>query len=176
MELPKRRRGRPTKAEAEERKTLEAQAQAVYEQSSEGFLDAVLSEPYQKRKEGLTLDDETLRRIFEAAKLGAGLDEAAALLFVSEPALVRFLSQNPTAQDAWDNGLARAKLIIRRAQRGLAGKNASMAIFRGKNDLGQKDEVVNTINNNQNVEEMSKEDLMRIIEMGRRDDATKAFH
>jgi hypothetical protein len=172
VELPKRRRGRPTKEEAEARKIAETQAAEVEAKSPDGisaeYLDRILSESRALRKTAkLHPDEDTLRRLFELAKIGCTQEEASAVLGCTRRTLSSFLSDFEVARDAWDDGFAHCKISLRRKQLALADKNAPAAIFLGKNILGQKDE--NTVNHTHktDIAELSDEQLMELATRGR---------
>lgn len=68
-------------------------------------------------------------------------EEAAAHLGVSRPTLWKFLDNNPEAQDAWERGFDEAKTSLRRLQWKHARTSVPMAIFLGKQLLGQRDAI-----------------------------------
>ena len=159
MEKPKRPRGRPT---AESKAKYDAEMKAYEEHCSNAFVEAKLSEPHQKRKSGLKPDEDTLRTIFEFAKLDCPQREIAAVLHVSESTLITFMKNYPQAREAWEDGKEFHKIILRADQIELSKKNAVMGIFRGKNKLGQKDVSESNVNINTTVSEMSQDQLMEI--------------
>ena len=69
--------------------------------------------------------------------------EAAGWFDLGVDQFKRFLKKNPKAQEAWDRGQQKGLLSLRRKQFVLAGSNATMAIFLGKQHLGQTDVVTN---------------------------------
>lgn len=73
------------------------------------------------------------------AKLACTKEEASAYLGVSRPTLWKFLENNEEAKTAWEDGFEEAKTSLRRIQWKLAKTSAAMAIFLGKQLLGQKD-------------------------------------
>jgi len=163
-DLPPRKRGRPSKADIAAR---EAAAANPPEPSAEDqILDEMLARPHQGRKAILTDDEETRRVIHELAKIGATQKEIAAVLGVSDRTLQNFLYDNPTAYEAWEDGQQKMKISLRRKQLSLADKNAPMAIFLGKNLLGQKDEHHTNMTVNKPAEEMSEQELLDIAARG----------
>jgi hypothetical protein len=160
-ELPKRRRGRPTKAEAAAR---EAAAKAAAEKDNEekAYLDEVLAKPIKRRNTILQPDQETLRTIGELGKLFCTQEEVAAVLGVCKKTFTNFLADNPDAREVWDDGLMHAKVSLRRKQLALADKNAPAAIFLGKNYLGQKDENHTSLNITKPAQEMTEAELLEI--------------
>lgn len=73
-------------------------------------------------------------------QIWATTKECAAVLRVSEPTVIKFMQQYPEAGDAYERGFSLGKVSLRRIQMDLAKKNPAMAIFLGKNHLGQKDQ------------------------------------
>jgi hypothetical protein len=160
-DLPPRRRGRPTKEEAAARE-LAAQEAAAKQDEKDSFLDDKLAEPLKKRKTMLQPDEDTLRTIFELAKLFCTQGEIAAVLGCVTRTFQNFINEYPEARDVWEDGLQHAKVSLRRKQLALADRNAPAAIFLGKNYLAQKDEVTTNLNVTKDVKKMSEDDLMEI--------------
>jgi predicted DNA-binding protein (UPF0251 family) len=75
----------------------------------------------------------------ELACLQCTIAEAAAWFSVSQSTLARRLKE-PLYAAAWSRGAGKGRLGLRRAQLNLAEKNATMAIFLGKQILGQKEQ------------------------------------
>ena len=75
----------------------------------------------------------------ELACLQCTVGEAAAWFGVSASTLTRRLKE-PPYREAWSRGAGKGRLGLRRAQLHLAEKNATMAIFLGKQILGQNDQ------------------------------------
>lgn len=74
------------------------------------------------------------------AAIGATTKEIAHALRISEPTLFNFFERVPAARKAWEDAReGDFKLSLRRKQFRLASKSATMAIFLGMNELGQKD-------------------------------------
>jgi hypothetical protein len=92
------------------------------------------------RKQKLEPDLRTLGVLRGLAKIHATKEEAAAALGVSRPTLWKFLDNYPDAQEAWETGIEEGKSALRRIQWKLAQTNTAMAIFLGKQLLGQKDQ------------------------------------
>jgi hypothetical protein len=67
------------------------------------------------------------------------LREAAAVLGVGIATLMRRFEEDSSLKQAWEDGREQGKTSLRRKQFILADKNAGMAIFLGKNYLGQTD-------------------------------------
>jgi len=76
-------------------------------------------------------------------RLGCTVAEAADSLEISEKSFKKLLANDVRVSDAWRRGHAHIKVGLRRKQLRLAGNNASMAIFLGKQMLGQRDVVSN---------------------------------
>jgi len=66
--------------------------------------------------------------------------EVAAVLKVSTESLSQFFMRHPEAKEALEDAQESGKATLRRTQLHLAERNAAMAIFLGKNLLGQKDD------------------------------------
>lgn len=64
---------------------------------------------------------------------------------------VRTLQRDEEFSRIYKKGQDKGKMSLRRKQFKLADKNASMAIFLGKNYLGQKDTYENTVDTNNGV-------------------------
>jgi len=77
-----------------------------------------------------------LEELEELAALQCTVPEAAAWFGVSASTLRRRLKEGPW-RAAWRRGKGKGRLGLRRAQLTLAEKNATMAIFLGKQILGQ---------------------------------------
>jgi hypothetical protein len=90
-------------------------------------------------KQKLEPDARTLGALRGLGKLACTKEEAAAYLGVSRPTLWKFLENNEEAKTAWEDGFEEAKTSLRRIQWKLAKSSAAMAIFLGKQLLGQKD-------------------------------------
>lgn len=108
-------------------------------------------------------------------KIYATREEAATRLGVSRPTLWKFLENYPEAQEAFECGLDEAKTTLRRIQWKLAKTNPAMAIFLGKQLLGQKDQFgldhSGKMEVNQNtVREGIERKLARISETKRADE------
>jgi len=165
----KRSRGRPTKEEMEARKQWEAEQQkladekAVADMSDEEFFEKKSTEIVSaKRKRLLELSDDLLSEIFRLGRLACTHEEAAAFLRCSKKTFQNFLNEFQEAKDAWDDGFANAKISLRRKQFQLADKNAPMAIFLGKNMLGQKDISESVVTHNKPANELNDADLEKI--------------
>lgn len=167
-DTPKRKRGRPSKAEIAARQAaLTAAAEKSSASPEDNFLESKLSEPVKLRRNTiLQPDDDTLRTVSELAKLFCTQKEIAAVLGVTERTFSSFLRDNPEARDAWEDGMQYAKISLRRKQLSLADKNAPAAIFLGKNYLGQKDEHHSNLTVNKPAQEMSEDELMDIARRG----------
>lgn len=98
-----------------------------------------------KRKPGrppkLVVDEKTVAQIFELGGLQCTREEAAAVLLVNRDTFADFLKREPIALAAWENGILNGKVSLRRTQFNLAKTHAGMAIFLGKQLLGQRDQV-----------------------------------
>jgi hypothetical protein len=87
----------------------------------------------------LNPDDATLKQLGGLGRIQATTKECAAWFSVTEPTFLKFLTDNPQARDIYEDGKGQGLTSLRRTQFRLAEKNAAMAIFLGKNYLGQTD-------------------------------------
>jgi hypothetical protein len=91
----------------------------------------------------LAPDKKTLGTLAQLARIQCTEREAAAVLGISQALLNRHLNKNKRANEfalAWDDGQAKGHMSLRRLQWRLANKgNAALAIWLGKQWLGQKD-------------------------------------
>lgn len=155
-----RKVGRPTKAEAE--------SERLQRTPDDEFMEQLMLEPVKtERVKLLNLDEPTLKTIAALAKLFCTQEEIAGVLGCSLSTFSHFLRENPRAKDVWEDGLKHAKISLRRKQLAMADKSAPVAIFLGKNYLGQKDEHHNT-NTNVSVpaNEMTEADLLLVAQGG----------
>jgi hypothetical protein len=72
-------------------------------------------------------------------RLQCTVREAAAFLGIRVTTLGNLLKKDKRIRDAWERGKSLGLLSLRRKQMRLAGVKAQMAIFLGKNYLGQRD-------------------------------------
>lgn len=87
----------------------------------------------------LKQDETTLKTLEGLGMIHASLREAAAVLGVKHQSLVAFFKRWPEGEEAFEFGKEKGRANLRRLQFHLAQKNAAMAIFLGKNMLGQAD-------------------------------------
>lgn len=97
------------------------------------------------RPPALEPDDQTLAQIAELASIFCTVEEAAGVLGVHRATLYSFFERHETARLAWELGQGDGKASLRRKQWLLASTNATMAIFLGKQMLGQKDQVAHEV-------------------------------
>lgn len=93
------------------------------------------------RPRKLQPDDRTLKMMESLGRLHATTKECAAFLDVSEPTYLKFKADYPEVLAAYARGEGQGKLSLRRTQLRLAEKHPAMAIFLGKNLLGQVDRL-----------------------------------
>ena len=101
-----------------------------------------VSRPAKRRpgpKPKLVLSDTLLDQIRALGRIQATVEESAAVLRVSLRTLQNFFTANPDAKEAHEGGKLEGCASLRRKQFAMAETNAGMAIFLGKNYLGQKD-------------------------------------
>jgi hypothetical protein len=87
----------------------------------------------------LTPDAATLKCVRGLARLACTHAEAAAVLLVSRETFERFLREHTKAREAWERGRVFERISLRRRQFLQAEKSPAMAIWLGKQYLGQKD-------------------------------------
>ena len=85
-------------------------------------------------------DEETFKTLRGLGDIQCTVIEAAAVFRVSKVTMETFLNL-PGAREAFHEGQAEGRTSLRRTQFRLAQKNAAMAIFLGKNYLGQADKL-----------------------------------
>lgn len=108
---------------------------------------AVLSEPrlydpHPQNQPKLKVEDlTTMRQIRALGALQCTMGEAAAVLGVARENFSRWLSANPAGERAWLEGREAGKVSLRRLQWIMARKSAAMAIWLGKQYLGQKEQT-----------------------------------
>lgn len=87
----------------------------------------------------LVADKTTIDQIRGMASIFCTKDEVAQVLQVSRITIDRFFAANPEAKAAYEQGYGTGRMSLRRKQSKLADKHPVMAIFLGKNVLGQSD-------------------------------------
>lgn len=88
--------------------------------------------------------EETLQHIENLAAVFATYDDVAARFRCSKDSVERFFQRHPDAKQRWITGQSRGCVSLRANQFRLSKTNAAMAIFLGKNYLGQRDIVDQT--------------------------------
>jgi hypothetical protein len=91
------------------------------------------------REPSLIADDRTLATVEGLAKIQCTQAEAAAVLGCSRDTFHEFFKSDPDIRACWDNGPESGRASLRRNQFKLSEKNAAMAIWLGKQYLGQRD-------------------------------------
>lgn len=119
-----------------------------------------------RRKTGLELNQETLEIIFHCAKRMCSQAECASMLGTTPSNLSYFFQTHPEAREIWDDGLNVSRVNLRSMQFDLAKKNQIMAIFLGKNMLGQKDTQTVDATISKPAAEMTEEQLLEIATKG----------
>lgn len=87
----------------------------------------------------ITATEKVLAEIHALAGIQCTQREAAAVLGVSVGTFNAFMKRTAAAREAWNNGGENGKASLRRNQFNLAKTNAGMAIWLGKQLLGQRD-------------------------------------
>ena len=91
------------------------------------------------RPPGSIKADLDIKELEKLAALHCTYEEAAAWLGVTKRTFITYMEREEV-RDAWERGQGRGRVSLRRIQYQLAEKgNAPMAIFLGKNLLGQRD-------------------------------------
>lgn len=102
-------------------------------------------DPFQPAKVGrpyvLEPDERTLSVIRGMRNVQCTAEEIAAAMSVSLSAFAAFRKRCPEAEEAFRHGEALGKVSLRRTQFRLAQKQGSVAIFLGKQYLGQADKI-----------------------------------
>jgi hypothetical protein len=93
------------------------------------------------RPKKIVWDQRTMQELSGLGQIIATEAEAASFFGVSVNTLKRFFAEHPDAREAFENGKNIGKISLRRLQMKMAAKNPAMAIFLGKNLLGQSDRV-----------------------------------
>ncbi len=84
-----------------------------------------------------------LSQLRNLAELQCTQTEVCKFFRIASSTFKDLLETDERAKTAWEQGQQQGKISLRRTQLKLAQKNASMAIFLGKQYLDQKDTVVN---------------------------------
>lgn len=84
-------------------------------------------------------DEKTLAQIRALGAIQCTDVEVASVLKVCRATLTNFFAKHPEAKQAWKDGQDEGKASLRRKQFTMAERNAAMAIWLGKQYLGQKD-------------------------------------
>jgi hypothetical protein len=92
------------------------------------------------RPRKLIANEATLKQVAGLGQIQATVREGAAFFDVAAQTFESFLDQ-PGVREAWEKGKGNGRISLRRTQFQLAQKNAAMAIFLGKNYLGQSDKI-----------------------------------
>lgn len=87
----------------------------------------------------LYANEETLETLAALGQIQCTTKEVAAVLRVRETTLMNFFNDVPEAREIYEDAKEGGKMSLRRRQWTLAETNAAMAIFLGKNILGQAD-------------------------------------
>lgn len=92
-------------------------------------------------KPKLEMSESLLDQIRALGRIQATVEEVASVLRVSERTLQNFFASYPEAKLAHEDGKFEGHASLRRKQFAMADKNASMAIWLGKQYLGQREPV-----------------------------------
>lgn len=119
----------------------------------------------------LVLDERLLRQIQSLGEMQCTINETAGALGVSHVTLLSFFSRHPEARAAFDTGREYGKASVRRAQYKMALEAPQMAIWWGKQNLGQSDKAETTTTHKQAPPE---EVMKRVMELQKRIAGDKA--
>jgi hypothetical protein len=109
-------------------------------------------------------DQRTCNSLRALASILATTKEIAAVLGVHEDTLFEAFKREPRLREIYMSGRETGKASLRRVQFDLAKRNAAMAIFLGKNLLGQSDQQDHRFRGSINVEVADARDrLARLI-------------
>ena len=86
-------------------------------------------------------DEQTLKTIEGLAKIQCTQHEAAAVLGITKKTFIELIKRDPLVCEKWENGQQSGKASLRRSQFKMAETNAAMAIWLGKQYLGQREPV-----------------------------------
>jgi hypothetical protein len=84
---------------------------------------------------------QLVEQIRALGKIQATVQEVASVLRVSERTLQNFFAMHADAKDAHEDGKREGHASLRRKQYEMAGKNAAMSIWLGKQYLNQREPV-----------------------------------
>lgn len=100
-----------------------------------------MSEDQEKNKGGRPRIDIPVEELEKLSRLSCTLDEIAAYFSCSRDTIERRMKDEPEVREAIERGRAHGKISLRRKQFQILEKtdNATMAIWLGKNILGQRD-------------------------------------
>lgn len=97
--------------------------------------------PSKRGRPAFEFTDEQIAELEKLSGLHCTRTEAAGWFDIDLRTLNKQFEQDERASMAWDSGLQKGKVSLRRVQFDLAKKNAAMAIWLGKQHLGQQDIV-----------------------------------
>lgn len=101
------------------------------------------SEHKQRGRPSFKFTDEQITDLEKVAGLHATRTEAAGWFGIDLRTFNKQLMEDTRAAEAWNNGVNKGKISLRRLQFQLAERSAAMAIFLGKQILGQRDVYTN---------------------------------
>lgn len=124
----------------------------------------------------------SLKDVRKLARLQCTREEAAAFLGIRKQTFNTLIQNDERVRDAWEQGKQLGKISLRRKQFKLADDSAPMAIFLGKQYLGQREIVTQEVSGRDggpiefDASELSQEerDAMRtLIQRGVKSDETE---
>jgi hypothetical protein len=99
-------------------------------------------------------------QIRSLGRLQCSMQECASVLRVSRAVLQDFLARYPAMREAFDGGRDEGLVSLRRKQWLMADKNPAMAIWLGKQYLGQKDQHATEVTQKRDTSEMSDAEIV----------------
>lgn len=115
-----------------------------------------------KAKTGRPEVEIDLAELEKLAGLACTVDDIAAWFGCSRNTILRRLADDkrPEFRHAWECGRGKGRVSLRRSQFKLAEKNATMAIWLGKQLLGQKDERFFNV---KTIDHMSEAEILELL-------------
>ncbi|MFP6891907.1 MAG: hypothetical protein VCF07_19515 [Nitrospinota bacterium] len=112
---------------------------------------------------------QMLRVVEELSSLSCSQEDAAKVVGTATTTFKRRLARDEELAEVWERGRARAKMSLRMKQFKLASRSAAMAIFLGKNYLGQSSEPLaleESIEGSEiDIERLSVDEMVQLKEL-----------
>lgn len=156
---------RPLKEVKAEANAIQEAIEAPIDDPMERIFVAAINAPAKAMSQYLDkpeFREVSLKLVYKAASLFGTQAEIASLFDLPEATLSARLQRDVELREHYDQGRAHAKLSLRRKQNRLADYNSGMAIFLGKNYLGQRDEKHLDVKQKKEIEHSVKMDLNKL--------------